>query len=113
MPVQFTRDDLNNLELVRSVILHRLKDDRRYQQMYSQWADDEVRDFVTFQDIGVKDRFFVLENEVLWQLIVQGVITPGMNSSNPAFPWFRITDYGHQVLEDERLTPHDPAGYPR
>jgi hypothetical protein len=47
----------------------------------------------------------------MWQLMIQGVITPGMNESNLDLPHFRVTDYGHKVLEAERLLPHDPAGY--
>ena len=34
-----------------------------------------------------------------------------MNSSNPALPWFRVTDYGKRVLAEERFIQHDPTGY--
>ena len=47
----------------------------------------------------------------MWQLIIQDVITVGLNAHNPDLPWFRITDYGQKVLEEERLVPHDPTGY--
>jgi hypothetical protein len=47
----------------------------------------------------------------MWQLVTQGVITPGMDSSNLTLPFFRITDYGKDVLETERFGPHDPTGY--
>jgi len=43
-------------------------------------------------------------------ILIQGVITPGTNS-NPTLPWFRITDYGQEVLKHEKFVPHDPTNY--
>ncbi len=105
MPVPFTKNDLENLELVRSIVLHRLQKDKNYRQLSLQWIPQEVGDYVRFEPLSVRDRFLDLENEVLWQLIIQGVIIPG------DLPWFRITDHGRKVLEAERPIPHDPAGY--
>jgi len=113
MPVLFTRADFNNIELVRSIVLDRLRRDHNFNQFYSQWHPREVSEYVEFDPDQVRSRFHVLENEVLWQLIIQGVITPGINAANPALPWFRITDYGQMVLEAERLVPHDSTGYLR
>jgi hypothetical protein len=49
--------------------------------------------------------------EVVWGLIIQGVLTPGKDAPNPELPWFRITKYGEEVLKTERFLPHDPTGY--
>lgn len=43
------------------------------------------------------DQEFDIVNEVIWDLIVERAITPGMNLSNPNYPWLRITD-------EEKLT---------
>lgn len=109
--VNFTRDDLSNLELVRQIVLRRLKEDRGFNQFYSQWVSCER--YVTFgePEIQVRQRFEFLADEVLWQLFIQHVITPGKDPSNPDFPWFRVTNYGEKVLEAERFIPHDPTGY--
>ena len=109
--VTFTKDDINDLEFVRSIVLRRLKEDRQYNLMYRDWKDRDGEKYVAFDPPHLSSRFNVLEGEVLWQLIIQGVITPGKDSPNPSLPWFRITSYGEKVLEEERFLPHDPTGY--
>ncbi len=110
--IKFTKDDFDNLELVRQIVLRRLKEDRNFNQFFMQWADRMER-YVTFGEpqIPVRQRFEFLADEVLWQLFIQHVITPGKDSSNPDFPWFRLTSYGKKVLEADRFIPHDPTGY--
>jgi len=49
--------------------------------------------------------------EIIWELIVQGVIVPGMDSANPAWPFLRVTTYGQTVLKARGYVPHDPEGY--
>lgn len=50
--------------------------------------------------------------EIIWDLLLQGMLTPGKNSSNPDFPpWCRVTDYGLKCLEEDRILPYDPDGY--
>jgi hypothetical protein len=52
-------------------------------------------------------------NEVIWSLIVQGVLVPGLDDSNPTLPFIRLTEYGKRCVEEDRLLPHDPDGYLR
>jgi hypothetical protein len=49
--------------------------------------------------------------EVIWGLVIEGVILPGTSSSNPTFPRLRLTEYGKQCCKAGELTPHDPDGY--
>lgn len=109
-PVTFTQADFDNLELVRQIVLRRLKDGQ-WNLLYDPWVERSASQYVTFQPLHVSDRFIVLVQEVMWQLISQGVITPGKDAANPALPWFRVTSYGKNVLETERFVPHDPTGY--
>ncbi len=110
-PPVFRDTDRDNLEFVRQIVLTRLREDQSWSQFDYVW-DQRDRPYVRFEGGGwVQNRFLELANEVMWQLIMQGVITPGMNASNPNLPWFRITDYGKQVLAEQRFVPHDPAGY--
>jgi hypothetical protein len=44
--------------------------------------------------------------DVLWQLVVEGVIHPG-NRSMPNFPGFTLTEYGKRILDNENAHPHD------
>lgn len=111
MPANFTQDDFDNLELVRQIVLRRLKDDTSWNQFDYQWDTRHTGQYVTYENSQLNTRFIVLVIEVMWQLIMQGVITPGMNAANLSLPWFRVTSYGKMVLETERFIPHDPSGY--
>ncbi|MGH8590404.1 MAG: hypothetical protein ACREXX_14060 [Gammaproteobacteria bacterium] len=50
-------------------------------------------------------------DEILWQLVVEGIISPGLNSSNASLPWFHITSYGTKVLSSPEPEPRDPDSY--
>ena len=49
--------------------------------------------------------------EAFWQLLVEGILAPGMNSSNMNLPWFHVTEYGRTVLAADLAHPHDPERY--
>jgi hypothetical protein len=70
----FRDDDWDNLEMVRQIVLRRLKEDAEWHQFDQIWADRETR-FVEYADQRLRSRFVILANEVMWQLIIQGVIT--------------------------------------
>lgn len=46
--------------------------------------------------------------ELIWALILQGVLVPGMN---PNLPHIKVTAYGLNVLAVGDFVPHDPDGY--
>ncbi len=107
----FRQSDWNNLELVRQIVFYRLKNDSDWSQLDHTWGEQYGARFVEFEHRNLRLRFVVLVNEVMWQLISQGVISPGLNAHNPSLPFFHITDYGHKVLETECFIAHDPTGY--
>lgn len=49
--------------------------------------------------------------EILWELLVQGVLAPGKNSLNLNLPFVHVTDFGSQCLEDGRILAYDPDRY--
>lgn len=49
--------------------------------------------------------------EIIWNLVVEGVLTIGINASNPAWPFLKLTEYGSSVINSEIPIPHDPSGY--
>ncbi len=83
----FTQNDFDNLELVRQIVLLRLKDDRNFNAFYQHW-DSSTERYVTFVEPQARgrSRFEFLADEVLWQLFIQGVITLGKDTNNPALP---------------------------
>jgi hypothetical protein len=54
-----------------------------------------------------------LLNEVIWSLILERILVPGINDSNPNLPFLRLTEYGERCVAEERILPHDPDGYLR
>jgi len=49
--------------------------------------------------------------EILWELLVQGVLAPGKNSLNLNLPFVHITEFGARCLDDGTVLVHDPDGY--
>ena len=49
--------------------------------------------------------------QIVWEYILQGILTIGLNETNPNFPFVRVTEYGNQVLLSGKILPHDPDGY--
>jgi len=49
--------------------------------------------------------------EILWELLVQGVLAPGKNSLNLNLPFVHLTEYGTRCLEDGSTLVHDPEQY--
>ncbi len=50
-------------------------------------------------------------NQIIWDLVVERILTIGYNTSNDEWPNLRLTIFGHSVVNQP--TPHyyDPAGY--
>lgn len=49
--------------------------------------------------------------EIVWDLLVQGVLAPGKNSLNLNLPFFHVTPYGRECLESGTILLHDRDGY--
>lgn len=105
----FSQSDSNNIERVRQIVLHRLKHDREWHQ-FDLWTG-YAGHYVKFEHSQLYRPFVFLANEVMWQLLVQGVIAPGLDSNNLNLPWFHITEYGQRCIEAGDFLPHDPTGY--
>jgi hypothetical protein len=51
---------------------------------------------------------------VIWDMIMERILvpsTPNPGTVNDGWPFFSITDYGKQVIEEQRPVPYDPDGY--
>lgn len=65
---------------------------------------------------GAQDRLHPndaeLVRDVFWDLFRQGFITLGLNDSNANWPFFRVSHFGQQTLQDHRpYRFHDTASY--
>lgn len=50
-------------------------------------------------------------HEIIWDLLIQGVLAPGKNSLNLNLPFFHVTDYGEECLESGAIILHDYDRY--
>jgi hypothetical protein len=107
----FNPNEKGGLELARAIVLERLRNDKSWQQYdHSGEGFDRYVEYIGDQGAG-RRRLVFLAQDVLWEFMIQGIIAPGLNVSNPNLPWFHITEYGEKVLVEKELLPHDPAGY--
>lgn len=49
--------------------------------------------------------------QLLWQLIVQGILVPGLDKNNQSWPWFTVTEHGKTVIDSQKPQPYDPDGF--
>jgi hypothetical protein len=61
------------------------------------------------EDLPEQDRLVL--QELIWELVVQNIITPGSNWSNPNLPFFRVTNYGARCIQENTILPHDYGAY--
>ena len=105
----------SDLATVRQIVLERLQRDTKWTHL--DVSGDGFTPFVDYVASSEPDRqngrsrLVFLAQEVFWQLVVEGVLAPGMDSSNLSLPGFHITTYGHRVLASSELQPYDPTGY--
>lgn len=58
------------------------------------------------------DRDYGRVQSIIWDLIIEGVVRPGLNDgNNNDFPFFHVTEFGKQRLKDGPRSPYDPDGY--
>ena len=70
---------------------------------------------VEYQVRGLADEYdrhdALKVHEIIWELLVQGVLAPGKNSLNLNLPFFHVTDYGYDCLESGEIILHDQDLY--
>ena len=55
------------------------------------------------------DRFAI--SEIVWDLIIERIVTPGFDASNPNYPFFRLTEFGKDYIAQASPHYYDPQGY--
>ncbi|MEN6369183.1 MAG: hypothetical protein ABFD77_05735 [Thermotogota bacterium] len=93
-----------NKAALRPVIFEIL---RRTPQTHLHAIETEIRQRVD----GYARAAAVRVHEVVWDLLVQGVLAPGKNSLNLHLPFVHVTEYGAQSLEEGAALAHDPDAY--
>lgn len=98
-----------DFEAVRQIFFAWLRADPRASQLPI--GGEGLQEFVDW--VGPKDPQILAFHavEVFWRLLVEGIVAPGMDSSNMNLPWFHLTAYGRKVIAAEPGHPHDLEGY--
>ena len=65
----------------------------------------------TGREIRMPEEDRVKVRQIVWQLIIEGILVPGVSDLQPDLPFLTVTEYGRKCLEEEGITPHDPDGY--
>ena len=80
---------------------------RRDPQTHLNAVEYQVRGLA--QDYDRHDALTI--HEIIWELLIQGVLAPGKNSLNLNLPFFHVTDYGYDCLESGEIILHDYDRY--
>lgn len=65
--------------------------------------------FLSVEILPERDRLAL--QELTWELIIQGILAPGADWSNPNLPFVRVTEYGKRCLAESTILPHDYGTY--
>jgi len=49
--------------------------------------------------------------EIVWDLFRQGILTLGLNASNPGWPWLRLSRFGERALQQSPYRFQDSVGF--
>jgi hypothetical protein len=49
--------------------------------------------------------------DIFWDLMIEGIVRPGMNVSNSNLPYYHVTEKGLQQVTSAEKTPYDPDGF--
>jgi len=77
-------------------------------------ADDCQRsgiDYKYYQQKNLKPIDKLTIGEVIWDLIIERIVTPGYDASSPNFPFFRLTKFGQDYISQSAPHYYDPQGY--
>jgi len=104
-----------DLDAVRQIVVERLRRDTEWNHLDT--SGDGFARYVEYAAQNETERqngrhlLVFLAQEVFWQLLVEGILAPGMDASNLNLPRFHITKYGRDVLASSEPQPYDPTGY--
>ncbi len=104
--------DYDFLPTARQIFLKKLREERAWNVMQGHDFDNYVQYVGGDPMVNVaRDKLEMLVQTVFWELVVEGILVPGHEISQPNLPRFRRTLYGQNLLQSDEPTPHDPLGY--
>jgi hypothetical protein len=80
---------------------------RRTPQTHVHAIESEIRQKTTGYERGDA----LLVQEVVWELLLGGILAPGKNSLNLHLPFIHVTEFGQKCLDAGAEAAYDPEGY--
>lgn len=74
-------------------------------------SDPNARRYALESAPQLHDEDYTAISEIVWDLIVERILTHGMNRNNLEWPWLRLTDHGKAVLSGANSGFYDPDEY--
>lgn len=101
---------------VRRIFFDWLRSDPNANQLNT--TGDAYQRFVEYANNNREPQVLAFHvTEVFWQLLIEGIVAPGMNSSNQNLPWFHVTEYGKKSWQRRpgipTMRPATSRGYER
>jgi hypothetical protein len=62
-----------------------------------------------FSDIAIRYQDQI--REIVWGLVIQGIVIPGGSSNQPDLPSMQVSEWGKRCLETGEFLPHDAGQY--
>lgn len=59
----------------------------------------------------LSDKYKDQIREIIWGLVIQGIVVPGASTQQASLPFMQITEWGKKCLEDGEYLPHDAGQY--
>ena len=59
----------------------------------------------------LSSRDFTRAHDIIWDLIIEGIVRPGSLNSDLGLPFFHVTEYGREKIKGGPALPYDPDGY--
>jgi hypothetical protein len=109
--INFDPTKSDRYEVARAIVIERLRNDKRWEQFDTSGSGfDKYVEYIGPPGNG-KEQLKLLAIDILWELMIQGILAPGSEGQNIRLPVFHVTDYGRIVLEKGKFLPNDPVGY--
>lgn len=68
-------------------------------------------DYSYYESGRLNPRDVLSINQIVWDLIIDRILTIGSDTSNMTWPWLRITEFGKDVVSQVIPPYYDPEGY--
>jgi hypothetical protein len=110
---RFDASKPNALDVVRGVLLDRIRNERSFNEFKPNDFGGGFLDRMTFatdRDRKALPRFLL---DAFWSLVMEGLIAPGSEKGDPNLAFFHVTEHGKRVFTEPDYQPHDPAEYLR